>query len=270
MNLFYSPHIKGDTLELDEKESKHSIRVLRLRAGNRVNLVDGKGGWYDAVIEDDHPKRCRLKILSHTPDHHPLPYTLHLAISPTRNMDRFEWFLEKATEIGISEITPLICQRTERTRFNTERLERIIISAMKQSLRAYKPVLLEPSTPADFLHRDRGGTKGIAHCIPDNRTGVTGTENLTGRANSTEQENLTGSAASTGQENLPERAGITGLPHNSNYTLLVGPEGDFSREEVKMALDAGYIPFHLGNSRLRTETAGVYICAAISLRPASL
>lgn len=229
MNLFYSPHIKEDTLELDEKESKHSVRVLRLRKGDRVHLVDGRGGWYEAVIEDDHPRRCRLRILSRTPDHHPLPYALHLAISPTRSMDRFEWFLEKATEIGITEITPLICHRTERTRFNAGRLERIIIAAMKQSLRAYKPILNEPATLADFVHTDRPGTRGIAHCVPANRIS------------------------------------ISDLSPNSRYTLLVGPEGDFTGEEIGMAVEAGYIPFHLGESRLRTETAGIYICTAISL-----
>lgn len=236
MSLFYSPRVTEDFAELDEKESGHAVRVLRLRTGDAVNLVDGKGGWYEAVIEEDHPKRCRLKILSRVPDHHPLPYSLHLAISPVKNTDRFEWFLEKATEIGISEITPLLCHRTERTRINTGRLERIIISAMKQSLKAYKPTL-HPLTPlTEFVASDHGGTLGIAHCI----SGENG--------------------------NSPGRISINRLPGNSKYTLLVGPEGDFTDEEVCAALEAGYRPFHLGDSRLRTETAGVYICAALNLR----
>lgn len=245
MHLFYSPHIDGDTLELDEKESKHSVRVLRLRTGDRVHLVDGTGGWYEAVIEDDHPRHCKLRILTRTPDHQPLPYALHLAISPTKSADRFEWFLEKATEIGISEITPLLCRRTERTRFNFDRLEKIIISAMKQALRAYRPVLHQPATLSEFVAIERSGTKGIAHCIPREPTG------------------------NREPEILPERAGIADLPRHSSYTLLVGPEGDFTEEEVKTAIDSGYVPFHLGDARLRTETAGVYICAAISLRSAS-
>ena len=249
MNLFYSPHIDEDILELDEKESKHSVRVLRLRKGDRVHLVDGTGGWYEAAIEDDHPRHCRLRILTRTPDHQPLPYALHLAISPTKSADRFEWFLEKATEIGISEITPLLCQRTERTRLHIDRLERIIISAMKQALRAYKPVLHEPATLSDFASLERPGTKGIAHCI---RTG---------------QSMKSGRIADSGD--LPEPEGITDLPRDKQYTLLVGPEGDFTEGEVKTALDSGYIPFHLGDARLRTETAGVYICAVISLRSAS-
>lgn len=229
MNLFYTPHIEGDTFEIDEKESKHSVRVLRLRAGDRVILVDGRGGWYEAAIEDDHPKRCRLKILSHTRDYQQLSYGLHLAVSPTKNMDRFEWFLEKSTEIGITEITPLICHRTERKQLKMERLERILISAMKQSLKAYKPILHPPTSLTDFISMDREGTKGIAHC------------------------------------HATDRQGFAELDHSDHYTLLVGPEGDFTREEVTLALEAGFAPFHLGQSRLRTETAAVYLCTAVQL-----
>lgn len=229
MNLFYNPNIQGDAVDLDEQESKHAVRVLRLKNGDPVHIVDGRGGWYEAVVADAHPKRCRFRIGSHTHAYHPLPYGLHLAVSPTKSMDRFEWFLEKATEIGITEITPLICHRTERTRLNPDRLERVLVSAMKQSLRAYKPVM-HPVTPLkEFLKMERGGTKGIAHCIPSGRSS------------------------------------IAEMNPDSSYTLLVGPEGDFTEEEVGEALAAGYTPFHLGESRLRTETAAVYICAAISL-----
>jgi 16S rRNA (uracil1498-N3)-methyltransferase len=229
MNLFYSPHISGDSFTLDEAESKHAVRVLRLRTGDTLYLVDGRGGWFEAAIQEDHPKACRLTILSHIPDYKPLPYHLHLAVSPTKNMDRFEWFLEKATEIGISEITPLRCHRTERSRINHERLERILVSAMKQSLKAYKPVLNEVTTLGTFLAKDRVGTLGIAHLDSSGNTG------------------------------------LTALPRNSTYTLLVGPEGDFTDEEVKEAMEAGYPSFHLGSSRLRTETAAVYITTAVSL-----
>ncbi len=231
MHLFYIPHIEGDIFELDEQESKHSVRVLRLGIGDSVNLVDGKGGWYEAVIEDDNLRRCRMKIKSHTPDYQPLSYELHLAVSPTKNMERYEWFIEKATEIGVTSITPLMCHRTERKQVKTERLERIIISAMKQSLKAYKPQLNQPVVFADFLALEHGGTKGIAHCQPS------------------------------------DRRGVSELDPSGNYTLLVGPEGDFTGEEVNMAVDAGYAPFHLGASRLRTETAGVYLCTAIQLLP---
>lgn len=229
MNLFYSPHIEGDSYELDDKESKHSVRVLRLGIGDEVVLVDGKGGWYEAAIEDDHPKQCKLKILSHKPNYQPLLYGLHLAVSPTKNMERFEWFLEKATEIGITEITPLICHRTERKQIKKERLERILVSAMKQSLKAFKPILNAPVPLDQFLSRETNGVKGIAHC------------------------------------NTSEKMAVTDLGRAENYTLLVGPEGDFTEEEVKLALKGGYVPFHLGQSRLRTETAAVYICTAVQL-----
>lgn len=229
MNLFYTPCIEGDIYELDEAESKHAVRVLRMRTGDPVALVDGKGGWYEAHIEEVHPKRCSLKIISHTADYQPLTYGLHLAVSPTKSMERFEWFLEKATEIGITEITPLLCHRTERIRVNQERLERILVSAMKQSLRAYKPTLHPAISLVEFVNKEREGTRGIAHSIPTGRTG------------------------------------ISELPRNTSYTLLVGPEGDFTDEEVQRAKDSGYIPFHLGTARLRTETAAVYICTAISL-----
>jgi 16S rRNA (uracil1498-N3)-methyltransferase len=154
---------------------------------------------------------------------------LHLAIAPTKQLDRFEWFLEKATEIGISEITPLLCRRSERKEIKTERLEKILISAMKQSLRAYKPILNPLVSLQKFLELDLKGSKGIAHCMPS------------------------------------RRIGISGLQPADSHIMLVGPEGDFSSEEVQLAIKAGYSPFHLGESRLRTETAGVYITAALSL-----
>jgi len=229
MHFFYNPHIQGDSFELEEQESKHAIRVLRLVRDDRVILVDGRGGWYEAAIIDDHPKRCKLQILSYTPDYRPLSYSLHLAVAPTKNLDRFEWFLEKATEIGISEITPLICKRSERRQVKYERLEKILVSAMKQSLKAYKPKLNNPVSMEEFLRTDQQGTLGIAHCYP------------------------------------LERKGIKELDHSGTYTLMVGPEGDFTEVEVSNALKAGYVPFHLGDSRLRTETAALYITTAISL-----
>lgn len=230
MHLFYTPQIEGDTFDLEEKESLHAIRVLRLVKGDDVILVDGKGGWYEAVIINDHPRRCTLKILSHHPDFAPLPYVLHLAVAPTKNMDRFEWFLEKATEIGISEITPLICLRSERKQVKMERLDKILVSAMKQSMRAFKPVLHRPVRLGEFIKADRKGSCGIAHCYPT------------------------------------ERRNISKLELSGNYTMLVGPEGDFTEEEVAGAVKSGFVPYHLGDSRLRTETAALYITAAISLR----
>ncbi len=229
MHLFYNPHIQGSSFELEEQESKHAIRVLRLVKGDRVILVDGLGGWYEAVIVDDHPKRCKLQIETEKQGYQPLPHKLHLAVAPTKNLDRYEWFLEKATEIGISEITPLICKRSERKSVKLERLEKILVSAMKQSLKAYKPRLNEPMGMEEFLNKEHPGTLGIAHCYP------------------------------------LERRSIKELDFSGTYTLMVGPEGDFTEEELTKALQAGYIPFHLGSSRLRTETAALYITNAIAL-----
>jgi 16S rRNA (uracil1498-N3)-methyltransferase len=229
MHLFYKRLIEGKIQELDEQESRHAIRVLRLLKGDMVILVDGAGGWYEAVIEEAHPRRCILEVRSFTEDYRPLPYHLHIAISPTASMDRFEWFLEKATEIGISEITPLICRRTERKQVKSERLEKIIVSAMKQSLRAYKPLLSEPVHLSDFLKREVPGTRGIAHC------------------------------------HHTYRLALAELEHSGRYTLLIGPEGDFAAEEVSEAVSAGYQPFHMGESRLRTETAGIHLCSAIRI-----
>lgn len=230
MHLFYNPHIQGDIFELEEQESKHAIRVLRLVRGDAVILVDGRGGWYEAEILEDHPKRCSLQINSFKADHSPLPYSLHLAVAPTKNLDRYEWFLEKATEIGITEITPLICSRSERKQVKAERLERILVSAMKQSLKAYKPVLHQAMSLDNFLKTDRQGSRGIAHCYPF------------------------------------ERQSIHKLNTSGSYTFLVGPEGDFTEGELGLALEAGYLPFHLGDSRLRTETAALFLTTAISLR----
>ena len=229
MHLFYSPHIQGNTFLLEEQESKHAIRVLRLVKGDRVILVDGHGGWYEAAIVDDHTKRCKLQIESHIPDHRPLNYSLHMAVAPTKNLDRFEWFLEKATEIGITEITPLICDRSERRQVKMERLEKILVSAMKQSLKAFKPVLHDPVSMEAFIKMNHQGTLGIAHCYP------------------------------------LERRSIQEIETSEPYTILVGPEGDFTEEEISLALKAGFLPFHLGDSRLRTETAAIYITTAISL-----
>ncbi len=229
MHLFYAPNISGDSLVLNEQESKHAVRVLRLQQGDRVVLVDGRGGWYDALLEEVASARCKLSIIQYKKNFQPLPYHLHLAISPTKSTDRFEWFLEKATEIGISEVTPLICNRTERIKLRHERLERIVVSAMKQSLRAYKPFIHELTALDSFLASNRNGILGIAHCMP----GV--------------------------------HSSIRDLPASGNYTLLVGPEGDFTEEEVANAIKAGYRPFRLGPSRLRTETAGIHIVSAIQL-----
>ncbi len=228
MHLFYTPDITGDSYELNEEESRHCAKVLRLEQGDRVNLIDGRGGFYVAEIVNPHPKRTLLKILEHQREFSKRNHYLHIAVAPTKNIDRFEWFLEKATEIGIDEVTPIICERSERKDVKTERLNKIITSAVKQSLKAYHPKLNEPCRFKDFIQKP-GSQKFIAHCIDSEKSA------------------------------LSDRIALHG-----NYLVLIGPEGDFSPSEVDSALNSGYIPVTLGDSRLRTETAALQACFEIN------
>lgn len=227
MNVFYTTDISGKDAILDPVESIHCIKVLRFRKGDPVRLVDGTGGYYEGVIENESPRECRITVVSSRMQYQPLPYFLHLAIAPTKNMDRFEWFIEKATEIGISAITPLYCMRSERRNLRLDRLEKVIISAVKQSVKAYKPSLLEPMEFTDFINTPRSGSRFIAHCM----------------------------------EGSKKRLIQAGLAETN--ILLIGPEGDFTSEEVHQAEVSGYVAVTLGNYRLRTETAGVVACASV-------
>lgn len=230
MHIFYTPDINSDTYLLSEEESKHCIKVLRLQKGSLLFLVDGKGGFYDAIIEDPHPKRTNIKILRVQQNYGQKSHSLHIAIAPTKNIERMEWFLEKATEIGIDEITPIICDRSERKEVKTERLNKVITSAVKQSIKAYHPILNEPVRFNDFVLKSRESQKFIAHCVDDSKKG-----------------------------SLKEHIKL-----NSDYLVLIGPEGDFSPEEISLAIDQGYLPISLGESRLRTETAALEACFEIN------
>jgi len=225
MHIFYTPDIHSDAYILSEEESKHCIKVLRLDAGNLLYLVDGKGGLYDAVVEDPHPKRTKLKILGKVENFGKQNYYVHIAIAPTKNIERVEWFLEKATEIGIDEITPIICDRSERKEIKTERLNKVITSAIKQSIKAYHPILNEAVRYSDFITKNRNSQKFIAHCM--------------------------NGAKSTIKDQLIL---------NSNYLIAIGPEGDFTNEELEAAITNDFIPVSLGVSRLRTETAALEAC----------
>ncbi len=229
MHIFYTPDILTDTYYLNEEESKHSIKVLRLRQGITLQLVDGKGGLYEAVICDPHPKRCKLEILSVQREYRKRNHHLHIAIAPTKNIERIEWFLEKATEIGIDEITPLICERSERKDLKIERLNKVITSAVKQSIKAYHPKLNEPQRFKDFIRNASGSYKYIAHCIESEK--------------------------STLKDSIEV---------NSDYLVLIGPEGDFTPQEINDALKADFTPITLGSSRLRTETAALAACFEIN------
>ena len=229
MHLFYVPNIATENI-LPEEESQHAVKVLRLKSGDEIVLVDGRGGWYRAEITNPHPKRCEFEIKETILEYGKRNYKLHIAIAPTKNIERFEWFLEKATEIGIDEITPLLCQFSERKIIKPERLEKIIVSASKQSLKAYFPILNPLCSFNEFLKNNDATQKFIAHCYEEDKKTL---------------------------QSLYTKS--------SDVIILIGPEGDFSPKEVEKALKSNYLPVSLGESRLRTETAGVVACHTITL-----
>jgi 16S rRNA (uracil1498-N3)-methyltransferase len=229
MHIFYAPDITGDYYILDDNESKHCIRVLRMTKGTIVRLVDGKGNLYEGYISNPDSKKCTIAVTGIIKDFEKRNYRLHIAISPLKNPERFEWFIEKSVEIGIDEITPLICRNTEKPGIKLERINNLIISAMKQSLKTTKTILNDPCLFTDFLNKDSAGTRMIAHC------------------NSSFNRNKISDIYSK----------------NENAIILIGPEGDFSEDEINNATVADFRQVHLGQSRLRTETAGVAACHSI-------
>lgn len=227
MHRFYAPGIDV-TLQLPEQESQHAVRVLRLKEGDEIEVVDGKGYRYLCRISMAHSKHCAVEIVEKVQE---LPHWGHkivLAIAPTKNLDRMEWMAEKNTEMGIDRIIPLRCRYSERKELKTERLNKILVSAMKQSLKSTLPQLDEMTPIMDVIKAPFDGQKFIAYCDPE-----------------------------------IERKSFSQLYRSGVDTLImVGPEGDFSQEEIRAALDAGFQPVTFGNSRLRTETAAVYAVAA--------
>ena len=230
MHLFYTPDISPDSYSLSEHESKHCAKILRLKKGDIIFLTDGRGNMFESKIVDANPKKCIVKITQINREVGKRNFNIQIAIAPTKNISRFEWFLEKATEIGIDEITPVICEHSERKNIKTERLNKVITAAVKQSLKAYHPILNELCKFNDFITANLQGEKYIAYIDED------------------VNEIL---------KNLYVR--------NSDVTILIGPEGDFSKNEIKLATDNGYKPISLGKSRLRTETAGVVACHTINM-----
>lgn len=230
MNIFYTPDISGSSYILNEEESKHCVRVLRLTAGAVIYLVDGVGGFYTAEITSDNPKKVTLKILNVETEYAKRNHYLHIAVAPTKNIDRLEWFLEKATELGIDEITPIITDRSERRVVKEDRLNKVITSAVKQSIKAYHPKMNDAISFDSFLKQPFSGDKLIAHCI-DNE----------------------------------EKKYISDLVTPfQKYLILIGPEGDFTPNEVEQALNKDFKPLTLGNNRLRTETAALAACFEIN------
>lgn len=229
MNLFYQPHIRENVDYLDPGESQHCVKVLRKKRGDLIDITDGKGFFYKAVIAVDDPRRCVFRIENQIPEHIP-GFQIHIAIAPTKNIDRTEWFVEKAVEIGVHRITFIECRHSERTHLKSERMQKVAVSAMKQSLKASLPLLSELISFEKFVKHATDDEKFIA-CIDE-----------------TDPPHLMRIAK-------PGR----------NTCILIGPEGDFSTDELANAVHAGYRKVSLGKSRLRTETAGLAACHIINL-----
>ena len=221
MHLFYDPTlIKGTTNHiLNEEESKHACKVMRLKEGDSLLILNGKGQEFNAIIENAHNKHCSLKILKEREEAKPKE-EIHIALAPTKMMDRLEWFLEKATEIGITEISLILCDNSERKVIKKERLEKILVSAMKQSKRLFLPKLNNLISFKEFITNNKNGL--IAHCYNK------------------------------------EKSSLKDVFRLNNCPIIIGPEGDFSLEEVEAANINGYKTITLGENRLRTETAALY------------
>ncbi len=236
MDIFYesSADVGLSFVTLNEEESYHCINVLRHKKNDKIVITNGKGYIFDAQIIDENKKRCTVEINSYLKKEK--ESYLHIALAPTKNQDRVEWFVEKATEIGINEYTPIICERSERKNINIQRLERIVISAMKQSQKAWKPIVNEAISFKDFISKIECNNKYIAHC--------------------SENDELKSNKVQLSEVNFKKEKTI----------VLIGPEGDFSDIEIQNALLKGYKGISLGNSRLRTETAGIIVCCTAYLR----
>jgi len=229
MQLFFTNNTEKE-FTLSSEESKHICKVLRKKEGDTLNFTDGKGNLLIVEITTADSRKTRVSIVKKQQKEKQHNYHLHIAIAPTKNMDRFEWFLEKATEIGIDEITPIICSRSERKVIKTERCNRILLSAMKQSLKYHLPKLNEAISLNDFIKQDVEGAKYIAHCEEGNKIELR-------------------------EEKKVEKT-----------TILIGPEGDFSPSEIEMALQNQFKAVSLGTGRLRTETAGIVAVHTINIK----
>ncbi|WP_291866387.1 16S rRNA (uracil(1498)-N(3))-methyltransferase [Maribacter sp.] len=231
MQLFYNPNLDEQTSDFifSEEESKHIVRVLRKKESDTLSITNGKGLLLTAEIILANAKRCKAQIIACVKKHHKKKW-LHIAVAPTKNNDRYEWFLEKATEIGIDEITPIICEHSERKVIKQERLEKVIQSAMKQSLQCYLPKFNPAISYKEFIKKEHKGLLFIAHCENEEKV------------------------------ELKRRATA-----DKDITILIGPEGDFSSSEIKSAYEANFLPVSLGENRLRTETAALVACTTIAI-----
>ncbi|WP_411032183.1 16S rRNA (uracil(1498)-N(3))-methyltransferase [Spongiimicrobium sp. 3-5] len=231
MQLFYNSNLDLSISQFTfpAEESKHIVKVLRKKEGDMVYITNGVGYIFDARIIVADPKRCKVEIVN-TTKKHPKRYHLHMVVAPTKMNDRFEWFLEKATEIGVHEITPIICDRSERKVIKQERMQKVIQSAMKQSLQAYLPKLNKAISFKDYMKEPQDGLLFIAHCDDGEKM------------------------------ELKRR-----VAPDKDITILIGPEGDFSGKEIDTALKTGFLPVSLGENRLRTETAAIFACTVVTI-----
>lgn len=236
MEVFYSREFAGGICTLDQEESAHCIKVLRHREGDEIFVIDGEGTLFTCTLTDASPKAAQARIIREEPDWGAHPYHLTMAVCPTKNNDRFEWFAEKATELGLDVIAPVIGEHSERKVYKTDRLRRILLSASKQSLKGAIPTVEEPVSVREFIKSsDPEAIRMICCCFEGEAPRQSVNDVLNGA-------------------------------RGRRIQVLIGPEGDFSREEVSMALQAGFVPVHLGPSRLRTETAALTAVEAVYLK----
>ncbi len=231
MQLFYNPRLDNSASQFvfSPEESNHIIKVLRKKEGDSLLITNGKGHLFEAEIILADAKKCKAQITSTTKRHRKM-YWFHLVVAPTKSNDRFEWFLEKATEIGVDEITPIICAHSERKIVKPERMQKVLQSAMKQSMQTYLPKLNPIMGYTEFMNQSREGLLFIAHCDEDEKL------------------------------ELKRR-----VAPDKDVTILIGPEGDFSRTEIESAYEKGFLPVSLGQNRLRTETAAIVACTTVNL-----
>ena len=232
MQLFYAPDIILPLYTLGEEESKHCVRVLRLGEGDRLHLTDGRGDLHLCEVVEAHPKRCKVRVISTEHEFEKMPYRLVMAVAPTKNIERFEWFLEKATEVGVSEFIPLETAHSERRTIKLEREQKVVTSAVKQSLKAYHPAMCDMTQFRKVLEMPFEGRRFIAHC----------------------------GEAVKGKTYLAKA-----LAAGEDAMILIGPEGDFSPEEVAAAVACGFEEITLGHQRLRTETAAVVAVTMVAV-----
>ena len=268
MELFFSDVIDNGLILLDQEESTHCVRVLRHRAGDEISVIDGRGTLYRCILENADPKGASARVVSSEPGFGGHPYHLTMAVCPTKNIDRFEWFVEKATEIGVDVIAPVIGERSERKVLKTERLERIVRSAAKQSLKGAFPTIAEPVSVRDFiLAAPESALKMICYCFDGEKHSI---PELLPPEETPDSRDFASLIPPTPDGAGPSRSSGHGRPlsresgvSSGGICILIGPEGDFSPEEAELALSRGWKPVTLGKSRLRTETAALVAVAQV-------